>query len=419
MADADAILDLEVTAVAAGGDGLARADDGRVVFVEGALPGERVRAATTEEKRDFLRASIVEVVDPSPDRVEPPCAAVAAGCGGCQWQHVAPDAQRRLKRDIVVDALRRLGHLTEPPVAPEVAGVPAAAYRTTLRAAVGRDGRPLLHRRHSRELVAVDGCLVAHPALAELLTVARFPGAAEATLRVSAATGERVVTMHGSRHRDQGGRGGRGGRGGKGGPRALVPQGVQVGGHITEEVAGRPWRVSVGSFFQSGPAAAGVLVDEVCAAAEGAVGPGGSVVDAYAGMGLLGGALAESLPAGAVLTAIESNPPAARDARVNLRELDAKVLQIEVADWQAPGRPTDLVVADPARPGLGRPGVDALAAAGAPVFVLVSCDPASLARDTTLLAGAGYRLVRTKVLDLFPHTVHVETVSRYELSRSS
>src|SRR5437762_264388 len=104
-------VELDVTGVAAGGDGIARAEDGRVVFVEGALPGERVLVVTTEEKRDYLRARATDVIEASPDRVAPPCPAVAAGCGGCQWQHVSLEGQRRLKVDIVIDALRRIAHL--------------------------------------------------------------------------------------------------------------------------------------------------------------------------------------------------------------------------------------------------------------------------------------------------------------------
>jgi 23S rRNA (uracil1939-C5)-methyltransferase len=392
-------VELEITGVAAGGDGIARAEDGRVVFVEGALPGERVLVVTTEEKRDYLRARATDVIESSPDRVAPPCPAVAAGCGGCQWQHVSLEGQRRLKRDIVIDGLRRIAHLPDPPVAPTVDGVPAEAYRTTLRLAVDRDGRPAFHRWHSHERISVDTCLVAHPTLSDLAATCRLRGPKEVTLRVSAATGQRQIAPHPPRGRID------------------VPDDVQVGGHIEEEVGGRRWRVSASSFFQSGPAAAELLVRHVLNAVGADLLPGAAVVDAYAGIGLLGGLLAAAAKEAGMridLTAIESNPSAARDARVNLRGHNAKVLQLDVGEWEAPGRPTDIVIADPARTGLGKPGVAALAAAGAEVFVLVSCDPASLARDTALLAHQGYRLTRVQVVDLFPHTVHVETVSRFD-----
>jgi tRNA/tmRNA/rRNA uracil-C5-methylase (TrmA/RlmC/RlmD family) len=114
-------VELIPTAMVAGGDALARDANGRVVFVSGALPGERVRAKVVHEKKDFARAVVVEVLDPSPLRVEPPCAHVARGCGGCQWQHVAPEGQRAFKRDIVRDALQRIAKLPEAIAAEHVA----------------------------------------------------------------------------------------------------------------------------------------------------------------------------------------------------------------------------------------------------------------------------------------------------------
>src|SRR4029077_4132374 len=101
--------DVAVTGVAAGGEGVGRLGDGRAVFVRGALPGERVRIAVTEEKHRFARADLVEVLEAAEERVVPPCPRVADGCGGCDWQHVAPAAQRVLKGRIVTDALRRIG----------------------------------------------------------------------------------------------------------------------------------------------------------------------------------------------------------------------------------------------------------------------------------------------------------------------
>ena len=107
-------LHLTVTGLAAGGDGIARAPDGRVVFVEGGLPGEELRARTVDERKDYLRARIDTVEVASEDRVAPPCPELARGCGGCTWQHVQPAAQNRLKAGIIADALRRLAHVDVP-----------------------------------------------------------------------------------------------------------------------------------------------------------------------------------------------------------------------------------------------------------------------------------------------------------------
>ena len=390
------VVELEPAAMAAGGSALARQADGRVVFVDGALPGEKVRARLTEVRRDFARAVTLEVLDPSPDRVAPPCRALAAGCGGCTWQHVAPGAQVRLKAEIVGDALRRIARLPDPPV-PEVAPLPGTPLRTTARLAVSPDGRAGHRPRSGTGAVETDACLAAHPLLEELIVAGRYPGAREVLLRVSVATGERLVRV------DRG--------------RARVPEGVVVvakGGarkaFVHETVAGRRFRISAGSFFQPGPVVAEALAAAVSASLGDAVGEGGLLVDAYAGVGLFGSVVGARSRARVV--AVESDGAAVADARVNMADLDAQVVAGEVGRWRAD--PADAVVADPSRPGLGRPGVTALAATGAPRLVLVSCDPASMARDAALLAEAGYRLGSVALVDAFPHTFHVETVSRFD-----
>lgn len=384
--------------MAAGGAALARDEDGRVVFVEGALPGERVVARITEERKDFARAVAVDVLDPSPDRVAPPCPALAAGCGGCTWQHVAPEAQGRLKAGIVTDALRRIAKLPDPP-SPAVAPLGGRALRTTARLAVSPEGRAGHRARQGSAAVPADACLAAHPLLEELIVDGRYPGAREVLLRVGAASGERLVQVDKSR------------------ARVRVPQGVQVTAkgdrrpaYVHEDVGGRRFRISADSFFQSGPVAAEALAAAVSAAAADALPGGGVLVDAYAGVGLFASVLGAGRPVRVI--ALENDPAAVADARVNLADLDAKVVATEVARWRP--RPADVVVADPSRSGLGRPGVAALVATGASRLALVSCDPASMARDTALLGENGYRLASVVVVDAFPDTFHVETVSRFD-----
>ncbi|MGH9164595.1 MAG: class I SAM-dependent RNA methyltransferase, partial [Acidimicrobiales bacterium] len=333
------------TAMVAGGDALARDGDGRVVFVRGALPGEAVRVQVVDDRGDYRRAEVVEILEPSPDRVAPPCAALSAGCGGCAWQHVSAAAQGRMKAEMVVDALRRIGRMTDPP-RPVVQPLAGPALRTTARLGVGPDGRAG-HRRRGRtaDVVPTADCLAAHPLLAELLVDGRYPGAGRVVLRAGVASGERLVQVD------------------AGAAAVVVPSEVVVvrrgdGGtaFVHEEVAGRRLRVSADSFFQAGPVAAAALVDAVVDAVAGAVGPGGHVVDAYAGVGLFATALGARY--GARITAIESQEAAAADARANLTGVDARVVVGEVGRWR--GEPADAVVADPARSGLGRPGVTAL-----------------------------------------------------------
>jgi 23S rRNA (uracil1939-C5)-methyltransferase len=351
-------LELDVTDVVAGGDGLAREANGRVVFVRGALPGERVVARLTDERRDFARAEVVRVVTPSVNRVAPPCPFVAAGCGGCEWQHIAPDAQARYKRSIVVDALRRIARIADPPVAETIALSPLR-YRTTVRVAVDGDGRAAFRKHNSHDLVTVDDCIVAHPSIASQLRDARWPGKREATLRVG-----------------------------------------------DDEVAGRRFRVSPRSFFQIRADGAETLVALVGdALTRHHV---RTVVDLYAGVGLFAGTLHDR--GFDVLVAVEGSGSGVADARVNLAGV-CEVVQADVGQW--PGQPADAVVADPSRVGLRAEGVATAARCDPRVVVLVSCDAAALGRDAKLLAAAGFGLEGAQPVDLFVHTPHVEVVSTF------
>ncbi len=387
---------LEITAVVAGGDGLGRDADGRVTFVAGALPGEMVTVDVVRRKKDFARGTVREVLDPSPDRVAPPCPFVAAGCGGCDWQHVRPSSQRRLKAAIVADALRRQAKVDV--TVDEGPDLAATGYRTMLRG-VASGGRFGLRRRHSHEAIGVGPCLVAHPLVDELVTEGRFPDG-EVVLRAGARTGERLVVVDADADAAQ------------------VPDGVRVvsaaelaagrRAWFHEQAAGQRWRISARSFFQARPDGAEELVDAVGRAVDGALPMGGHLVDLYGGVGLFAGALGR---AGAV-TVVEQSAAAAADARVNLADRDARVVRADVDHW-GPAK-ADVVVADPARTGLGARAVAKVVATHAPRLALVSCDAAALGRDTRLLQDAGYDLVWSQLVDLFPHTAHVEVVSRFD-----
>jgi 23S rRNA (uracil1939-C5)-methyltransferase len=409
---------LRITGVAVGGDGVAREPSGRVVFVDGALPGEVVTARLVAERRHHARAEVTGVREPAAGRVPAPCPFVAAGCGGCGWQHVAVPTQHELKVGMVADALVRLGGVADPAVV-AAPPLPATGYRTTLRGVAGDDGRVALRRRHSHDLVAVPGCLVAHPLVAEVLAEGRFPPGAAVTVRAGAGTGERMVVVDGpanpgARPDEDGAHPGE--HGGAAG-RIRVPDGVRVvtGAELAagrrawlhEMVAGVRLRVSARSFFQAGRDGAEALVAAV-GAAVGDVGPGDRLADLYGGVGLF----AATVGRRARVEVVESSPSSVADARINLRGLDARVVPSDVARWRP--RRKDVVVADPPRAGLGRRGARVVVATGAPRVALVSCDAGSLGRDVRLLRAAGYRLVSATVVDAFPHTPHVDVVSRLD-----
>jgi 23S rRNA (uracil1939-C5)-methyltransferase len=378
----------------AGGEALAHGPDGRIVFVRGGVPGDEVVVDTIEERDAWSRAVVRRVVVPSGDRVEPPCPQRRAGCGGCDWQHVAVAAQLVSKADVVREALRRTGHLPDASVVVG-ASVPADGHRTTIRVVGDDDGFPAFRRERSHDSVSALGCLVAHPNLRALLAAVRVDPGLEVTFRTSVATGASTAWWDPSKG-------------------AVSGLGTDVGCGPTavlhEIVAGHRFVVSAASFFQSGPAGAELLVDAVRRAAP-ELASARLVADLYCGVGLFA---ATVVPRGARSIAVESSRSAVSDCRVNLAGSDSRVEQGQVGQWRPGVRDrVDVVVADPSRTGLGKPGVAAVVAAGPPVAVLVSCDPVAMARDASLLVRHGYVHDGTEVLDLFPHTHHVECVTRF------
>ncbi len=232
------VLTLRPDRFAAGGEAIAREDGGRIVFVRGALPGETVTVELTTEKKDWARGHALDVLDASPHRVEPPCPSRRAGCGGCGWQHLTIEGQREARVAIVADALRRTGGIGEP-IVERGGGVDPFGYRTTVRVAAGPDGVAGFRAEHAHDVVAAPACLVAHRSLAELLPTLRLDPAVEPTLRTSVATGELAARWDQAAGEVHG-----------------LPDGTATGsGAVLEEVvAGQRLRVSMGSFFQSGPA---------------------------------------------------------------------------------------------------------------------------------------------------------------------
>lgn len=388
----------------------------------GALPGEVVDVEVVQQRRDFARAVVRSVVEPSPDRVAPVCPAVALGCGGCGWQHVDPLAQPRLKRAMVVDALTRLGRIADADALVHAApALPAGGHRTTVRVAVAdQDGRPGFRAASSHRVVPVTGCPAAHPSIDALLRESRFAGADEVTLRVGAKTGEGLVVADPSADHVRV-------AGWPGDPSSLVvtdvaeldARGEGDEPRFHEEVAGVRLQVSASAFSQTRHDGAEALVGEVDAAI-GSAGAGDGrasmLYDLYGGGGLIAATVGRRFDR--VIT-VERDGASHADALVNLAGRPGVWLEADDVDrWrpsheqQAAGAGHAVVVADPSRAGLGRAGVASVAACDPSTVVLVSCDAAAAGRDLGLLAAEGYVLERSTVVDLFPWTPHVEVVSR-------
>ena len=334
-------LTVRTDRLVAGGDAMGRADDGRVVFVTGALPDELVDADIVEAKKDFVRSWARLVLEPSADRQVPVCAHRRAGCGGCGWMHLEPAAQLRAKAEIVRESLRRIGRL-EATVVDDLVLVGGAVdpfgYRTTIRVVGGPDDTLGYREERSYRVVPITSCPIAASALSRLLSKIQLDEGAEITLRTSVATGQ--ITALWTREHRHGVRG--------------VPHRSP---HRRARLADRTDRrrrppVSAGSFFQSGRRVPSC--SSVRSVGPRPIGSAAHAVDAYGGVGLFA---ATVMANAGYVTVIESSKSACFDAQHNLTGRSVTVVKSEVGRWRAdPARPVDVVVADPARTGLGKPG---------------------------------------------------------------
>ena len=426
-------LELTVGEVAHGGWCVARAGPetpgdqshpGPVIFVRHALPGERVRAVVTQTTSRFARADAVQILSPSADRVPPPCPhARPGGCGGCDWQHASPDAQRALKAAVVRQQLRRIAgvehELTVEALPGDEAGL---GWRTRVKFAVRGDGVAGLRRHRSHEVMEIGSCPIAHPLVtAAGATDRTWLGAASVEVAAAPGSGERAVIVSGSS------------------PLARIaadtmpaqPDTVLSGrtvlrgtGHLRQRAAGRDWRVSAAGFWQVHPGAADVLAAAVLG--ELRPQPGDVALDLYGGAGLFAGVLAEAVgPSGRVI-GIEADAAAVRDARHNLRATPwARVHRGDAATVLARNglSGASLAVLDPPRAGIDR-RVIGLLSAPAPArdqrgsqaarvrrIAYVSCDPATMARDISVFRASGWVLEALRGFDAFPMTHHVECLA--------
>jgi tRNA/tmRNA/rRNA uracil-C5-methylase (TrmA/RlmC/RlmD family) len=378
-------FEVEVGPVAHGGHCVARAPDGRVVFVRHALPGERVTVSVTDVLAHHLRADAVSVELASPDRVEPPCPwAAPALCGGCDFQHATPAAQAELKAAVVREQLVRLAGL--PPGEVDALGVRVESlgdplgWRTRVRYAVDATGRAGLLAHRSHEVVPVDWCRIATPAV-------RAAGVTD----VAWPEDDRVDVVAGGA-----------------GDVAVVGSstGLRSGpSRVRERAVGREWRLPVGAFWQVHPAAPDTLAAAVLELLE--PGRGERAWDLYGGAGLFAGALS---PRVAEVVLVESSVPAVAAARSSLADLrNVHIVQSTVERFRSSRRP-DIVVLDPPRTGAGSAVVRRLAAAGPRAVAYVACDPAAFARDVATFGRLGWRLAALRAYDCFPMTHHVECV---------
>jgi 23S rRNA (uracil1939-C5)-methyltransferase len=429
------LLEVEVDSLAFGGRGIARVG-GFVLFVAGALPGDRVRAEVTKAKQRFAEAQAVELLHAGADRVPDRCVHEGEPCPGAPWQGLPYERQLAAKSEQVADALRRIGGLEGFELEEIVPAIEPWHYRNKLEYSFGDlDGEPILgfHARGRWDrVVDVDDCQLASPAGNAARNEVREWARLEAVpaldrragrgvlrnlvVREGRRTGQiqtRLVTsraripkppvdLHTVVEDDSGGTDG--------------PTGVLGEERLREEMCGLKLEMSHDAFFQTNTE----MAERLYAVAGEHAGLTGTerVFDLFCGIGTIGLTLAAR--AGEVW-GLEIVPEAIADAERNAEAnkiSNARFLAANARTGVRPlleraGRP-DVVVVDPPRAGLSQKMVRRLIECEAPRIVYVSCNPTTLAPNAAQLTEAGYSLRRVRPVDMFPQTPHIECVALLE-----
>lgn len=403
--------DIDFTTFTYGGDTLGRLPDGRAVFVPFVLPGERARIRLVEDKRNFARGEVVELLQPSPDRITPRCVHFAR-CGGCHYQHLPIQRQLEVKQSVLRDQLTRIAGIAEPPVRPIQPSPLAWNYRNVLQFHLSAEGKLGFQAAGGAGVMPVQECHLPLEAIAQVwpqLDLEPVPGLERVALRAGAEDDLMLVLESQELQAPE--------LSVEELPLSVVHLGpagplVLAGSDaLLMQVMGRVFRVSAASFFQVNLPVAEAMLQHVLSLLPET--PGQTILDLYCGVGLFSAFLA---PRAARLIGVELSESACNDFAANLDEFDNVELYQGAAGDVLPGlklRP-DAVVVDPPRAGLEKPALDALLTLRSPRLVYVSCDPSTLARDIKRLLAGGYRLTQATPFDMFPQTYHMETIALLE-----
>ena len=387
-------LTLQLTTWGRLGEAMA-SHEGWDVFVFGGIPGERVVAEVVATRRRYLAARVVEVLEASPQRVQPPCP-YFGDCTGCQWQHIAYANQLDAKREKVIDALWRVGQFADPPVSTVLPSDQQFGYRNHARFTVGPGGVLGFVNRESRQFVGIDHCMLMHREINNCLT--QLQGhcweTSQLSIRAGQQTGDILVQP------------------------ALTNQAIPIPTgqkSYADTVNGRVFRVSSPSFFQ-------VNVDQAAQAVEVVrrslrLAPEDVLLDAYTGVGAFAILLAPYVKR---VIAVEESSAAVADARENasgVQNVEFMLGKTEEVLGRLSEKP-DVVVLDPPRAGCQPQALQSLIQLAPPRVAYVSCDAETMARDLKHLCGR-YTLKQVVPLDMFPQTHHVECIALLELATAT
>lgn len=394
-----------------GGDALARLPDGRAVFIPNALPDEEILIRLVEEKERYARGEIVEIIDPSPLRIQPRCPHYGE-CGGCHYQHISYEEQLKIKKSIFIDQLERMGKLTDPPVTDIVPSPQAWNYRNQIQLHISREGELGFLKYRSNQVIPIEECHLPEDSLNQIwpaLSLEYIPGLDRINLRSGDEGQDTLIVLESSD------------------PKSIefsvdlalsaVHQGpggeiVLAGDDFTViPIKDIPFVVSAGSFFQVNTRVAELIVNFLLENLP--LKDDSLILDVYCGVGLFSVFLA---PLVGKVIGIESAPKAGEDFLYNLADYD----NVDFYDLPAENvlpfldLTPDIILLDPPRAGISKTVLDSVVSLKPGMITYISCDPATLARDSARLHKQGYVLKESTLFDMFPQTFHIESVNIFQ-----
>ena len=372
--------------VAHGGHFIAR-HEGAVFFIRHGIPGEKVVVEVTSTGKSFNRGDVLEVLEPSADRVKAPCSfAHRLGCGGCDFQHIAIARQRELKSDVITEQFARIAKMDLKVTVEEVAE--PLHWRTRAILNIDGSGNAGFFGSRSHNSIQIDDCLTCVPEL-KLTEVTSRIWQPNSKLEISAnKLGDRIIAS------------------------GEVIEGSEK---LVEVVGSNNFQVSHSSFWQSHKSAPTVLTDAVMQYAE--LQSGDQVLDLYGGVGLFTAAALTAVGATGRVDLVEASSSAIGDAKINFENTsNVNIYLGEVAKIMPRIGSADVIILDPPRDGAGQLVLQQISVLNPKRIVYVACDPAALARDCAFANDLGWNLTKVRAFDLFPMTHHIEMVALFTRS---
>ncbi|HMU94368.1 MAG TPA: class I SAM-dependent RNA methyltransferase [Anaerolineales bacterium] len=407
------VYDILLEKMTYGGEAMGRLPDGRALFVPFGLPGEKVRVDLVEEKKGFARGALLEILQPSPERIAPKCKHFGV-CGGCHYQHLPYEKQLAAKTEILRDQLQRIGKIENPPVRPMIPSPLEWNYRNHVQFHLTAEGRLGFIHAKGTSTLPIEECHLPEAGIHAFWPDLQFEsneGVERVSLR-SGQDGELMVVFESDTPET---------------PELEIEADVSVvhlfedhpvviagEDHLTIKVSNRDFRVSAPSFFQVNTKMAEAMVQHLVSKLP--VNETTTLLDVYCGAGLFSAFFAQKCKR---VVGIETSASACEDFAFNLDEFENIELYEGAAEEILPALADQLkdaacAIVDPPRAGIEKHALDALIAIKPQVIAYVSCDPSTLARDAARLIHGGYQLVEVTPFDLFPQTYHIESISIFE-----